>query len=265
MDAIRIAMQEMYEGQTRRDIMCPFCGDTTGAFSVTRTVDKVLFHCFRASCGASGFVQSDGPPKVTSTSGTKKTAKKLTIDIYPIEAWEWRGIYDIEKEIIGSHYGKDKYGRVVVSLYDKHMRLVGMHAKRDAVLECSYTGPKAVTYKLDEGPYYFYLRRGDGSFPLVIVEDIFSAGVFNTAGYASLALLGTSASHDMLKEIKFLSRNTDKILVALDPDAITKGIMLKEKLNSLMPGKQVGVAWLDKDPKFYNRKEIVEIVETHLV
>jgi hypothetical protein len=96
----------------------------------------------------------------------------------------------------------------------------------------------------------FMLNDGD---TCVVVEDIPSAITVGAAGYASMALLGTNLS---TLDIKDLMRYNN-IIVALDPDAHSKGVAMASRLDAYSNAKAVLIS---DDLKYFNPDEIEEIL-----
>jgi ABC-type uncharacterized transport system permease subunit len=87
----------------------------------------------------------------------------------------------------------------------------------------------------------------------VIVEDIPSAIVASAAGYASMALLGT---HLTTLDIQDLMGYTN-IIVALDPDAHSKGIAMAARLSAYSNARAV---LIPDDLKYSKPEDIKEIL-----
>ena len=97
----------------------------------------------------------------------------------------------------------------------------------------------------------FMLNDGD---TCVVVEDIPSAIIVGAAGYASIALLGT---HLTTLDIRDLM-SYDNIIVALDPDAHSKGIAMAARLDAYSNAKAI---LIPDDLKHFNTEEVRDILE----
>ena len=96
----------------------------------------------------------------------------------------------------------------------------------------------------------FMLNDGD---TCVIVEDIPSAITVGAAGYASMALLGTNLSTLDIKDLM----EYNNIIVALDPDAHSKGVAMASRLDAYSNAKAVLIS---DDLKYFNPDEIEGIL-----
>ena len=90
----------------------------------------------------------------------------------------------------------------------------------------------------------------------VLVEDCISACVVSNYGIAGVALLGTS----LLDEHKdILSTYFDKVIVALDPDALPKTLQIAKELKGWV--KDVKVLKLTDDLKYSKKRDITKLKE----
>ena len=109
-------------------------------------------------------------------------------------------------------------------------------------------------------PKWFRYGRSGQSFMLsggdtcVVVEDIPSAITVGAAGYASMALLGTNLTTLDIKDLM----GYNNIIVALDPDAHSKGVAMAVRLNAYSNAKAV---LIPDDLKYYNPDKVREILE----
>ena len=244
---------------------CPFCNaEHERSFSMTRKADGIVYHCFRASCGASGFVSSTAnyfTQKETSEKKTKPYTGSVVyydhyhypfladrFDIDPVYMDEI-GIVDEEQH----HYLLPVYG-------PNDKRQIGKQLRR-----FDGSKPKAILYYDKEGPYIqiapahlvFKARK-----PTVfIVEDYFSCLKVQEAldrqmlpGMA-VSILGTHVSDDVAL---WLSKNFKSVVMMLDPDAVNKAQQFVSKYQLIWPGARVVV--LDDDPKDTPMDVLKEIV-----
>jgi hypothetical protein len=96
----------------------------------------------------------------------------------------------------------------------------------------------------------FMLNDGD---TCVVVEDIPSAITVGAAGYASIALLGT---HLTTLDIKDLM-GYNNIIVALDPDAHSKGVAIAARLDAYSNARAI---LIPNDLKYFKPNEVREIL-----
>jgi len=97
---------------------------------------------------------------------------------------------------------------------------------------------------------------GEQNTVCVLVEDCISACVVSEYGIAGIALLGTS----LLDEHKtIISKYFDKVIVALDPDALPKTLQIAKELKGWV--KEVKVLKLTDDLKYAKKKDITNLKE----
>ena len=106
-------------------------------------------------------------------------------------------------------------------------------------------------FKYGHSGQSFMLSGGD---TCVVVEDIPSAITVGAAGYASMALLGTNLTTLDIKDLM----EYNNIIVALDPDAHSKGVAMASRLDAYSNAKAMLIS---NDLKYFNPDEIGEILE----
>jgi|TARA_R100001015_G_C4560299_1_gene120278 hypothetical protein len=92
-----------------------------------------------------------------------------------------------------------------------------------------------------------------------VVEDVVSATVVgeNLIGVTGVALLGTS----LLKEHKEYLDTFDKVIVALDPDALGKTIEYTKELKSYCDPSEVYGLHIEDDLKYKRQKDFDKLKE----
>ena len=228
--------------------VCPFCGGGAKAehtFSVTRTPEGLLYNCFRASCpNGHGFVGSrnvvrDYKPKIRQFV-PKYYTKPLFKLPNVIRDWMIKKYRLTPEEIINAGFKysiEDK--RVYMPIFDDKGYETGAVAR-------AFNGqePKAVMYKYNDGPkFYFPFGELYGS-SVVIVEDIISAIRCKRLFGNAVALLGTGFNPEQATYLSSLFKN---IVYALDPDAVYKAIDYAIEYQLLFNSSRV--AFLTADPK----------------
>lgn len=240
------------DGKSQNRTDCPFCGGKN-TFSVSRNEGKILWYCFRQSCGERGinekglskeeilakYKQLTEPPKWTvpshfvpplSNEASLQFMKRWDIlDAYTDQIFS--GAYDIRDN------------RFAFRLAD------GL----------SYTGRS-----LDVAPAIRWLRYSDSSVPflarptssdcktVILVEDCISAIRATQGGLNGCALLGTNFVDSYLPFIG----EFNKALICLDPDAAKKAWKIQKQLDGVI---KTEVKFLKKDLKYYTREEVKEI------
>ena len=144
---------------------------------------------------------------------------------------------------------KDK--RAVFPIY-KNGRLV------DAIGRALYDAyPKWYKYG-KAGKYYSYCIKPCKKIA-VVVEDCISATVVgqHIIGVTGVALLGTN----LLREHKEYLDTFDKIIVALDPDALNKTIEYTKELKSYCNPSEVVAMHIEDDMKYKREADMLKLRE----
>ena len=95
----------------------------------------------------------------------------------------------------------------------------------------------------------------------VVVEDCISAAVVSTihSSFTGFALMGTSLLAVHIEDLK----NYNKVIVALDPDAVQKTLEFTRNLRGFLPTSSVCAIKLEDDLK-YRRKDDIMSLELHI-
>lgn len=96
-----------------------------------------------------------------------------------------------------------------------------------------------------------FLLKGNST--CVVVEDVLSACTVNQAGYSCMALLGTQLKEADIQELI----DYNKVLIALDPDAYSKGVAMATRLSAYVDAKPVRIP---NDLKYFTPKLIKGIL-----
>lgn len=248
-DEIRLMGSDLSDGESVRTI-CPVCGGGTSSeqtFVVSRDIDGLVWHCFRAGCGTKGATGGAGASR--QTSNIRKPSPKWEGKTYPIP--------DMVKERIHTLWGlsevpptwfwtTDRGGRVAMSILSPS----GSH--RGWVLRSlkPEVKPKALTYvnEDEEGMSWYKTQPYRGT---VIVEDIPSA-VRASSYVNAVALLGTGIGLDRAQEIAGAA--TRPIIMALDQDATAQSFRWAKKYSLIW--EDVIVLPLSKDIKDSTEEEL---------
>lgn len=255
-----------------RLIYCPFCEALhERSLSVTRKASGIVFNCFRAKCGRSGFIHSVSHPargvdrKVKEFNGyggkIKPASRKNLAYI--------RDKYAIEESYL-NHINENEQGFVMFPVFSIIMEIENSTALTQVVRmnralsgwqqrRFDGIGKKAVLYPCTDGPYYQYYKlyrtAYDYKSPPVfyIVEDYISmlkvqmAIDKNNINGRAIALMGTHISDGMAL---WLSKNSSNVVFMLDNDATNKSIKYKNKYQLLWPNARV--VMMQEDPKDTN-------------
>lgn len=255
-----LAAIKLYKDETTSNVPCPACGQSK-SFSLTNNGVGFLYHCFRNSCGVYGFIPMDHAVHDNNSShggvvARRKPEKTYTyplIDLCPLlsNGVDWKFIQDDSYNDIKilSEYGL---------FYDKRSQRVYAPLTNGFMLRRSNAEqqPKSLTYHTTEGLNVFL---ADKEIPatdhdvVVLVEDIYSAIKVCQAGYASIALLGTSLPAEF-NPVYW----ADEVILWLDADAIDKAV----KMSNYMSGQiTTNIVYTKSDPKTYTPDQIKAIIE----
>jgi hypothetical protein len=275
-------------GDTIR-IMHVGCSDgKDAAMSITRAANGWLYHCFRCQ-STSGFVSADrcSPKDVLrqwDTIQTATTYKAMAVSQLPndmimlspteilpnvpaeVYIWLWKFHFKLDTM---AKYGlgwSPSYKRLIVPIYDTILLSGGDRATkllgwlgRD-VVERTKTErrelkiPKWHTQR-DKTTKYFYYHLMSESNNLVIVEDVISAiRAHEATGFNTLALNTTFLPTHII--VRLRPYNT---FLWLDGNMLQTKVTYASKCSSL--GVHVKVIHTTRDPKEYNSKMIVAILE----
>ncbi len=238
---------------------CPSCGGRQ-TLSVDKYDGQVKYICFKASCGLRGVNDY-----TLTTEGLRNRVNKLSsvAESYVKDDHIILGIGDERcVDMLQKYHCLDAYkkglfkcgfdplqDRLVIFITDSCGKIVGavgrsLPKKKDAV---SYPKPKTFNYYIEQP---FVCGKGD---IIVLVEDVFSAiAVTRLEGYVGLALLGTNLKKNYIETIC----GYDKVIVALDKDAKTKALKIKNTLDYYH--RDVTVQFLEQDIKDMNDlKELI--------
>ena len=249
---------ELSIGRTIR-IDCPSCkGSNT--FTATNMAGELLWNCYKAGCRIKGRTKVsmsakdikarmvstrwDQLPSYVSTQYTSNTNKEFVRPTYiindkPPKLFQWCEMWGIDTHDVLYDIRDD---RVVFPIYQDG-KLVDAAGRA-----MGHRLPKWKRYNASGLPYH----KGSGRVA-VLVEDCISAYVIGGDEQVGVALLGTSLSE---LHTVFLSR-FDRVIVALDPDALPKTLQIAGKLRSVIP--DVRVLRLSDDLKYGKTVDLEEL------
>lgn len=239
---------ELKVGQTRR-MNCPICnGEKT--FTITNAMGKIIWNCYKASCKVSGSKTGT----VSADTIQKALLGKTVIDYDDFEIPNhivYGGLRVQVKQFAYKHgitpgsvplYYDVKENRIVFLIRDDGKVVDAIGRSLDSRL------PKWKRYGKSDTPYSY----GQGSVA-VIVEDCISATVIGSNKVSGVALLGTTLSdahRDYLMQFS-------TIIVALDPDALSKTLSIANELRAYK--NNVKVLKLKDDLKYRNEEDITNL------
>lgn len=252
---ILLASLSLEEGERMR-MVCPFCNAThETSLMLTRHAEGLGYRCWRAKCGQSGLIRSKGSPNWGKQEKRKKSVKVFDYETYELPP-SFKRMY-LEKYLI-TEEELDKNGfvyapesnRVIMPIYNALGYETGKVARSYAA-DCS--GSKAISYFEDGNRHLHYVPySGEQRDRIVCVEDIPSAIRVARFGRAC-ALLGSELDDSTIDD---LAKQTDYVVMALDPDATHKALKMKKRYALYF--KQFDVRILSSDPKDASDEQILE-------
>lgn len=256
---ILMSAAELEPGQRMR-LLCPTCGGgSSGELTLSVSVDDtgaVLWHCFRASCGASGrhgggrLIRERHTPRQQTARPFRGELQTLTEDqacfLHERIGWTEQHI-----SMARPRWAPEEQ-RYAFPVFGP------MGTRRGYVLRSYATNigsaPKALTRMDVEEPHLSWYRFASDTPVTIIVEDIPSA--VRAAMYVNaVSLCGTGAGPDYVNEI---SAHAQNVVWALDADATRLAVKL-HRYNSLL-FRDSRVLPLEKDLKDMSEEELAEVL-----
>lgn len=244
----------LHEGHSRY-VKCIFCNaEHENKLSLTRTEAGILYHCFRAKCGAKGIILFEG--RYSSMEKDTFTPMPYTGVTKPVPPELWVEVFNTtEIELPANVLYEEKRNALMFPIYDADEYICGAQLKPLEYKQDKL--PKYITYYDIKCPHSYYLRENTNNYQLIIVEDILSALKLKEYG-SSVALLGTNLTNEGLRDI--IKLNPINIVIMLDPGAEDKAMKIANKLS---PFFTVRVVYLKADPKNTPYNELDTIFNTN--
>ena len=239
-------------------MFCPFCDNAhpyKPSMSVTRVDGGLLYNCFRATCGTSGYHGSMPSSMMVRDKEAKTDTNPMLMPTRHLTAEETvflSGAYDLTvEEIENNEIRWLKYAKgIVMPLYTTSGAIFGYNTKywnKDKY--------KSVLYKQSNYPNlhwaYAHDMEASGWGKIIIVEDQLSAIRVSRFGQG-VALLGTQMNEDKIVELA--KYRPEEVIIALDPDATSKAVDIQQKY--ALSFKKLRVAPLSSDPKDMTHKKL---------
>lgn len=255
---ILVESASLERGETRR-ILCPACrGGRTNELSLNVTASEdgsILWNCFRASCGFSGSRHNGGRYTPPSLRGEKKPRRSEPFrgELRHLTVSEQEELY----RLVGFRETHLDRSGVMYAPQERRFALpiLGpMGTRRGWMLRTwsNLVRTKAYTRMDNDDPVTSYYMNGPG--PIILVEDIPSA-VRASVYVNAAALLGTGLSKQAAIELSSVTRS---VVIALDNDATSNAIRLRNKINLLFDS--VSVLPLDQDMKDTPEDELAALL-----
>jgi len=225
--------------ETKR-LNCPICNGIK-TFTVTNSMGTRLWNCYKASCDARGKARvhmsmEDMRKIIDSRNGATAKQELFELPDYITKRDDKHTMYDVKED------------RIVYLIYNRKGILVDAVGKSINLRRI----PKWKRYGKSNTPY----SHGNGDIAIV-VEDCISAYVVGKVqeNCTGVALLGTSLLEG---HREFLSR-FNKVLIALDPDALPKTLQIAKELRGWV--EKIKVLKLNDDLKYRDRTDINNLKE----
>lgn len=241
--------------------LCPFCNVTHEAtLSVTRTEEGLLYNCFRASCGAKGFISSGVwriPPETKDIKFKKFKPHEFVKDLEDLP----QSVLDVmldKYELTEAELNEQRIkfvraeNRLYMPVFDYTSERFGGISK---TLTAGVKSFKTINYFDRESSRLSYPRGGsDRGGAIAVVEDVLSSIKVNRYVRA-VALLGHTISIEQIKELR---SQTDHLIIMLDNDVMHKALQLKKKFGFYF--RNFSVILMSNDPKDTESKKLEEII-----
>lgn len=265
-ETLAIAAGGLQVGEQTRKITCPSCeGGVTRekSFSLRKDPARILFNCWRASCGFKGIIDYNGAFIEDGREEMSRALKPARIFMGALSPFGVAGInlfdskfsmtvQDLTEGGVQFAREEDRYAFPVLSPH---------HGKRGLTLRDFNTRP--TTYpKWDAFPSYanhtwlgWYIRTVLMEGSVVVVEDPISA-LKVSRHFKACFLNGTNLDFEKLLEIDKVASGKG-IILALDKDATSKAIELLRSYQFFI-GSTATCIHLEKDAKYMSSEEIKE-------
>ena len=250
-------VQSLLNGSTSYRGDCPICGGRN-SFSASITQGDVAWICFKASCSERGRDYSTRSVEQIVTALLRSSLSIPTNDFI---------IHDYFTGIEHKDNAIKFFKRLhILPLYNEGRLKLRYDPKQDRAVFLIERGGKVVDamgrslsnsltkwFRYGNSSKSFLLRRSAQT--IVITEDIPSACVASYT-HSAMGLLGTEVSDDDMKDL--LTFN--KVIVALDPDAYSKGILIANRLKPFVDARAI---LIPDDLKYFEPSKVKEIINEY--
>lgn len=234
-------------GESKR-MNCPFCkGYNT--FTISNEMGRVKWNCYKASCNAKGNKRVGLTAQDIRNFHQEETEEKkfvLPEYIVPhgnrVELMRYTDAYDLDMMSLGLMYDV-KENRIVFPVRHDG-KIVDATGRALAMRH-----PKWKRYGSSCLPY----TSGVGSVAVVVEDCVSAAVVGGVNNLVGVALLGTS----LLEEHKQYLAQFSTVVVALDPDALTKTLEYARQLRTVV--QTVKVLRLEDDIKYRKPEDMKKL------
>lgn len=260
---VKLLAADLRVGEDSGFIPCPFCrAEHEEKFSITRSETGLLYNCFRASCGASGFIGTGYWEAEYGEKPARPKRRPYLGKVLPLEGQDIKFFRDTWGLRNTEGFGvtdRDEYILPLLAPDGYRKGYVVRQPQWKGRSTCPRKGvegkPRALTYK-DE-PHFSKLSWSHqrSSKHVVIVEDIISAWKISQVGAArGVALNGAQMGYEDVKEVG--AQRPGVVTVWLDPDATNAAYKIQSKWG--LSFNFCHVVTSHSDPKDMTEEEIKE-------
>jgi hypothetical protein len=242
------------QGPYRGD--CPFCGGKN-TFSATQEYGTLKYNCYKLGCDVGGIFDTDmtaaevrrhmrpAPEEAKKEPETMEIPAQLVI---PTPQHVKHNRLMRRWGIVGGTYYDVQQERVVFPIYYKG-RII------DAIGRAVGEKKHPKWYRYTGAADYYLVGSGD---VIIVVEDVISAIVASQEfpQLTAMAILGTTMSQSQFAKIG----EYNKVIIALDPDAIGKTIEFRRDIE-LWTGIKATAMSLHDDIKYRMPEDLEKLKE----
>lgn len=249
-----LAETEIPEGTSGR-FVCLICNGGSNnekSLAVTRAKGKILYKCFRDTCGISGCIKQVGGLENNNSTPSKppRLFKGETFNLDYNELQLFVDLYGLRSGVTCIIRYSPEDDRYLLPIKAKDGKHRGWIAR-----SLSGAIPKALTYKeATNEPWLGWFETGLS--PIVVVEDWFSAAKVFQAGYTAVTISGTHIGWDEAIELGVKERT---IILALDKGTMPTMLRLKTRYEPIWAGCRI--LKLDRDLKYESEERIRDAIE----
>lgn len=266
---VALEAQDLGTGDSRY-LDCPFCG-RKDKFSITRTGDGVLYHCFSASCGAAGFIPDHGA--VPRAQGVKSRPRKRYIGhVAPASGEDYKYFRDrFGLRIKVKDYPMTEgFWEIFVTHRDEYLFPIldrSGHRVGEIIRQPVWGGDpepprkgvpgkaKALTY-IEHGAHRVSWFDGDKDLVVLVEDHVSAAKVQHATGYTAVAILGNTISAEALLSVAQV--NPIRMVWWLDSDMVETAYRLNQKFGGFFNDSRVVTT--QDDPKDLDDDDIREVL-----
>ena len=230
---------------------CPVCAGYN-TFTATRTVNGILFNCYKAGCQLAGKHASSIRVSDVRILNETINAKPFRLPSHVLlgrpEITEWMNKHEYLFTALELYYDLHENRIVFPVRYEGQLVDATGRARDIGIMRL----PKWKRY--GSASYAYTVGNGPTA---VVVEDAISAAVIGgtDSEYTGIALLGTALLSTHVEQLHAYT----KILVALDPDAYPKTLGYTRELRGTLPDSKILAVKLGDDLKYERKNDMVLI------